>query len=376
MAHARPAFCPFVELTRRGFVSALCLGWAGRARAGERSSLSELWRRFPSLEAAIPAVSLGTFPTPVEHAERLGRELGVELWIKRDDLSSRYGGGKTRKLECLLAAARRAGHGRVATFGGFGSNHCVATAYHASKLGLETELYVLAERKSEHAQKNLRAMLAWAADVQIAGSLGDALRRARRKNRPAPFVLPVGGSSALGSVPFVAAAFELDAQVRAGLLPRPDVIVMAAGTMGSAAGVALGASALGWSTEVRAVRTASPGTSSLAALGRLLRETRALLHGTAPAFPASGATNVELDGRELGRGYAEPTARARRMKDLAAEHAGLDLELTYTAKALGSVERSAKELRGQRVLFWHSAGPAPELRTDIAVPAAFRAFLR
>jgi D-cysteine desulfhydrase len=369
------------RLDRRDFIAAaLACSVAPRsADARAPSCLAPLFAKFPRLEATIPHVALGSFPTPVERARELGETLGHSaLWVKRDDVSGSYGGGKTRKLETFLGEALERGKKRVASFGGFGSNQGVAVAHYAKALGLESELYLLAERRSEHARRNLEAMLALARHVEITGSVGDAMRRIRRKQAEAPYVVPLGGSSPLGTVPFVAAAFEIAEQVAAGAMPRPDVVVVAAGTLGTAAGLALGFSALGWSTRVHAVRASSPGTSSRRVLARLLRDTRAFLRERAPGFPGAGATHVRIDGHELGRGYAFPTTRGKRALELAEKHGGLELELTYTAKALASVGRRAKELGDSAVLFWHTASSrslTSRVQPD-RVPPAFRAFLR
>jgi D-cysteine desulfhydrase len=369
------------RLDRRDFIAALMTCGLSPRAAGARapSCLTPLVDAFPALEASIPHVALGTFPTPLDRARELGEALGhPALWVKRDDVSGSYGGGKTRKLETFLGAALAEGKTRVASFGGFGSNHGVAVAHYAKKLGLESELYLLAERRSEHARRNLEAMLSWADEVEVAGSVRDAMRKIARKRRPPPYVVPVGGSSALGSVPFVAAAFEVAQQVKAGAMPRPDVVVVPAGTLGTAAGLAVGFSALGWSTRVHAVRASSPGTSSARALARLVRDTSSFLTQRAPAFPVAAAGNVRIDGHELGRGYAFPTRAGARASEAAREHAGLELEPTYTAKALASVARSSKELGQSVVLFWHTASSRP-LGVRVAnesVPPVFRAFLK
>jgi 1-aminocyclopropane-1-carboxylate deaminase/D-cysteine desulfhydrase-like pyridoxal-dependent ACC family enzyme len=92
-----------------------------------------LYERYPLLAEKLPRISLGEFPTPVEKligpCRRFGRD---NLYIKRDDLTSRvYGGNKVRKLEFLLAAALKHGVVRVMTSGGVGSNHALATALYA-----------------------------------------------------------------------------------------------------------------------------------------------------------------------------------------------------------------------------------------------------
>ena len=56
--------------------------------------------------ARFPRVFLAHLATPLEPMERLSKELGVEIWIKRDDCTGMStGGNKTRKLEFLMAEA-------------------------------------------------------------------------------------------------------------------------------------------------------------------------------------------------------------------------------------------------------------------------------
>jgi Lrp/AsnC family leucine-responsive transcriptional regulator len=52
------------------------------------------------LEKRFPRVKLGFFPSPLHKLERMSKDLGIELWAKRDDVSSglAYGGNKVRKL--------------------------------------------------------------------------------------------------------------------------------------------------------------------------------------------------------------------------------------------------------------------------------------
>ena len=68
-----------------------------------------LFKKYPALEKALPWMSIGDYPTPVQKMENLGKAAGYpELWIKRDDKSSTvYGGNKVRKLEFVIADALR-----------------------------------------------------------------------------------------------------------------------------------------------------------------------------------------------------------------------------------------------------------------------------
>ena len=91
---------------------------------------------------APPArILLARLPTPLQRLDRTSDELGVDLWIKRDDLTgAELSGNKVRKLEFLLADVAAQGADTVITCGGEQSNHCRATALAATRLGLRSVL--------------------------------------------------------------------------------------------------------------------------------------------------------------------------------------------------------------------------------------------
>ena len=85
----------------------------------------------------LPRLPLAHLPTPLRKPQRLADALGIDLWVKRDDMTGGpEGGNKIRKLELLLADAIAAGAGTVITCGGLQSNHARATAVCAATLGL------------------------------------------------------------------------------------------------------------------------------------------------------------------------------------------------------------------------------------------------
>ena len=345
-----------------------------------------LFEAYPRLREWIAREPFGLFPTPVERAEALGRRLGIgALYVKRDDVSGAvYGGGKTRKLELFLGEARRGGHATVITFGAVGSHHAVATAAYASALGMKAHLMLLPQPGDELVREALLADLRFGATIRLSPGLAGAEAAARREllaagDRGEPYVIPVGGSSPLGNVAFVNAAFELERDVERGLLPEPDVVYLAMGTMGSAAGLALGLAALGKKTRVVAVRASSPGTSSAARLRAMIVATRDHLRALDPAFPAIDPEQcaITIAGGQLGAGYGRATRRGLESIDLARDLAGLALEPTYTAKALAALIADAGSLSDQVVLFWNTQSSR---RIDVtgvdshALPAALRGY--
>src|SRR5215475_10865281 len=68
-------------------------------------------------------------PTPIMKLERVSRRLGVELYLKRDDLTGMLeSGNKVRKLEFLVADALDQGADTLITVGTLQSNCCRAVA--------------------------------------------------------------------------------------------------------------------------------------------------------------------------------------------------------------------------------------------------------
>src|ERR1700724_4133357 len=88
--------------------------------------------------AAPPArLELALGPTPILKLDRLSRRLGVELWVKRDDLTGLLeSGNKVRKLEFLVGDALAQGADTLITIGTLQSNCCRAVSAVAARLGL------------------------------------------------------------------------------------------------------------------------------------------------------------------------------------------------------------------------------------------------
>lgn len=348
--------------------------------ASPAPAASALERRFPQAGNALPRLPFGTLPTPLERARALGRERDIELWIKRDDRAADpLGGSKVRKLELLLAQAKREGARGVVTFGGVGSIHALATAVYGRSVGLEVTLVLAAERPTARTRAVLLTLSGLGARI-LAGSgrlsvdLASAWRAGVRKEET--FAIAPGGSSPLGNVGYANAGLELSEQFALAEVPAFDRIVIAGGTLGSAAGLVLGLGLSGATMPVTVVRAASLATASRAALVRQVRQTAAVLEGAGVALPSLDAVlrSVRLEHGFVGGGYAQPTTAARRAVARAADEEGWSLETTYTGKALAAALEVAP---GERVLFWNTYDPRlPAAVPDPnAVPAALRGYL-
>jgi 1-aminocyclopropane-1-carboxylate deaminase/D-cysteine desulfhydrase-like pyridoxal-dependent ACC family enzyme len=322
------------------------------------TSPNPLFRWNPGLEGRVPWVQLGDWPTPVERLEAPPGFEG-ELWVKRDDLSSGvYGGNKIRKLEYLIADAKRAGARRLITTGVVGSHHCLATAVHGRRHHLPATLVVFPQPMTPHAVEISALNEAWADGIRRCGSFAtqpfvEAATRWRSR-KDSPYVIPGGGSNALGTLGHVGGALELAEQVRAGEAPRPETITVAAGTLGTVAGLALGIALTGVADRVVGVRIVPSTVANVWTLSRLVEGAIRVLADAGADVPDARAVvdRVELVGDYYGAGYGHPTDQGVEA-DAWFRPRGLHLDPTYTAKAAAALLDRLPGRRGVH-LYWHT----------------------
>jgi 1-aminocyclopropane-1-carboxylate deaminase/D-cysteine desulfhydrase-like pyridoxal-dependent ACC family enzyme len=313
------------------------------------------WRRLADRVAWEPLTD--GLPTPVQPLPGIG----AEAWIKRDDLtSSLYGGNKVRKLGFVLGEARRGGATRLITAGGEGSHHVLATALHAARLGMRVTAVLFPQPPAAHVEEVLARIRATGARIRAVARMElvpAGVLRARWEHRHERLcVVPPGGSSAYGTLGYVDAALELAEQVAGGACPAPERVHVAAGTLGTAAGLALGFTLGGLPTRVLTTRITSPLVTRRRVGAALLRGAAGLLEGAGvPADARAALARLEIGGGQIGRGYGHPTPAGESAAGLLAG-SGLRLEATYSAKAAAAF--LADERPGVR-LFWHTYSAVP-----------------
>ena len=301
---------------------------------------------------SFPKVSLGVFPTPIHRLENISRLLNTEVFIKRDDLTGLgLGGNKTRKLEYLLADAKRQGAEIVFTTGGAQSNHAMLTAAAAGKLGMRAVLILKKRGVTERLGNQLLEHL-MGTDVRFVDTddyadvyaemdrLGQALGRPYYK-------IPCGGSNALGALGYVDCAREIRDQ---GL--RVDHLICAEGSGGTMAGLALGAKLYLPGTKVYGMMVDTEPFDRITPA--LMEEAAALLEAD---VAVSGADFTLRD--VCGPGYAIASEAGNAAVALMARQEGIFLDPVYTGKAFAGLLELAAEGRFKpedHVLFLHSGG--------------------
>ncbi len=310
--------------------------------------------------ARIPRVRLAHLPTPLQPCPRASRDLGIELLVKRDDLTGlAFGGNKTRNLEFRMAEARNSG-ADVLVFGvEVGSNSARQTAAAANVLGLPVVL-VLRGRPDTPVDGNLLVDYLLGAEVRIVdlpahadldaevARVADELRVQGRR----PFDLNAAPMFARASaLAYLEALLEIQDQLGA----QADFLYMCSGSKGMA-GLLLGQRLTGESARVVAVSATYGHGDPRAATARIANETAELL-GLADVRFTPGEVNLTTD--YVGETYGIPTAAGNAAILYLARTEGILLDPVYTGKAFAGLldhVRTGRIPRGARVVFVHTGG--------------------
>jgi len=326
-----------------------------------------LFKYYPIFVKKIPYLKIGDFPTPVEKLKNLGNKFNCKnLYIKRDDLSSdTYGGNKVRKLEFILAEVLKNRKKVIFTFGLAGSNHAVASTIYAKKVGLKCILMLLPQPNAHYLQRNLLLDYYFGANLHqkknaifLTFTIAIEIIRQIIITGTIPVIIPPGGSSKIGIIGFVNAAFELKEQIDSGVILEPDYIYLSIGSMGSAIGLILGLKVLGLKSKVISIRVVDHKYSNLKKMMKLFKKVNNYLHNIEPSFPIIKITAKDFNIRHdfFGKQYGLFTKQGVEAAKLIQENEGIMLDGTYTAKTFAAVINDIEKnnFNDKVILFWNT----------------------
>jgi len=303
-------------------------------------------------------------PSPLIRLERLGRALGgIDLYIKRDDLGSIGGGGnKLRKLEFSVAQALAEGCDTLITFGALQSNHARLSAAVAAQQGLRCELILNRKvpRATLHYEQggNLALDRIFGADLHVLAADDDPLAfcdarvQALKAEGRKPYVIPFGGSDALGAIGYAECVTELVSQAaEAGI--AIDRLYHGSGSGGTQAGLMLGAQRHGATFAIQGISVLNKQEALANIVHGILAQARERL-----ALSPVAAT-AQVDDQYVGPGYGIPDARTHQAIELMARTEGVVLDPVYTGKAFAGLVGHVREKRvapGETIVFLHTGG--------------------
>ncbi|MFJ4195698.1 D-cysteine desulfhydrase [Pseudomonas sp. NPDC089534] len=306
-------------------------------------------------------------PTPLEKLDRLSAWLGRDIYFKRDDLTPlAMGGNKLRKLEYLAADALAQGADTLITAGALQSNHVRQTAAIAARLGLGCVALLenpLGTDDGNYTGNGNRLLLdLFDAKVELVDNLDNAdeqlasLAVRLRSNGKKPYLVPIGGSNALGALGYVRAGLELAEQIKdtgRGFA----AVVLASGSAGTHSGLALALNAALPALPVIGVTVSRSEEDQRPKVQGLAERTADLL---GVALPDS--FKVHLWDEYFGPRYGEPNAGTLAAVKLLASQEGVLLDPVYTGKAMAGLLDGIGRGRFDDgpVIFLHTGG-APAL---------------
>lgn len=317
----------------------------------------------------FPRVKLGHAPTPLDHAPALGKALGIDLTIKRDDCTGlAVGGNKVRQLEFYVGAAVAQGADTLLITGAVQSNFVRTAAAAARTQGMD--IHIQLEERVPDVDESYRqsgnvlldrllgAHLSSfpvgedesAADASLekrASDLADAGRR--------PFVIHLGvDHPPLGALGYVVAARELAQQMAEQDLAF-DHVVVASGSALTHGGLLVGLRALGNDVSVTGICVRRGAHEQHPRVLKCCRAIAALI-GKEDCVAES---DVVVSDAVLAPGYGRMNAATLSAMTMAARLEALILDPVYTGKSMAGLIALARDgviQSGARVLFVHTGG--------------------
>jgi D-cysteine desulfhydrase family pyridoxal phosphate-dependent enzyme len=283
--------------------------------------------------------------------------------IKRDDLTGlAFGGNKTRKLEYLLGDALEKNADMVISTGAAQSNHCRQTAAAAARVGLDCTLVLVGPKPNKPSANYfldtlLGAKIVWT-ELDKRDQTLEQTYLQEREGGANPYLIPYGGSNALGAYAYYLAYQELLEQLKGNL---PDWIVFATSSGGTQAGLFL-ASQIYQGPRVLGISVDEPDFRLKDTISRICGELLSLLDQDIMIDPEE----ILVDASYIGKGYGKFNQRDRKAIRLFAETEGILLDPVYTGRAAGGLLDLIHKgyfSKDQSVLFWHTGG-TPGLFAD------------
>jgi D-cysteine desulfhydrase len=316
-----------------------------------------------------PRVRLANTPTR-GHWLRYGEKLGTRIWLKRDDQTgSELMGNKVRKLEYLMAEALQQQATHVITCGGEQSNHARATAFAATQLGLRSVLILRTDDPERPPVATGNILLDTLCGAEIKWISRPAWRDRNRqlaeeaeRIRSAggrPYVIPEGGSNALGSWGYVRAMRELVEDLAGIAAPEhPVTIVYACGSGGTGAGLVLAWKLLGLQAlgiRVAGVNVCDDKPYFVDVIGRICNDFDERWQLAARVAP----DEIDIVDGHVGLGYAKSRPEELATIRDVCRTDGIVLDPVYTGKAFHGVVQELQrdpERFGSAIAFLHTGG--------------------
>lgn len=378
------------------YVSSL---YFGQAYSTSTVTTLPLFKAFPHLQGKILHLNLGTFPTPLLCNTHIPLPI-KNILIKDDGVCAHrksgipfFGGNKVRKLEFILADAVARGARTLITFGRVGSNHAVASACYAQKLGLYCVCLLSHQEYSPIVERNLLLHTLYGTELYYFPTTQErnlafyqTSVNCHHKDHVPPYIIPTGGSNYLGTLGFVNAVFELQEQLKTNSLEIPDYIYVPAGSFGTLAGLMLGIKLANLPIKIMGVCIEPVNKrETQESIKELIHATNLYLHKLDTTIPLFNwyTEDIMLEDQFAGKDYGAATSESEQACKLMLEHAGIILDQVYSAKCFAALQAHAQQgkLNNKTILFWntfcaHDFSQELAHANPIMLPECFQQYIR
>ncbi|HBO21987.1 D-cysteine desulfhydrase [Providencia sp.] len=302
-------------------------------------------------------VDLLNTSTPLNRLNNLSRLYEREIYIKRDDMTPlAMGGNKLRKLEFLIADALAKNAKIIVTAGAIQSNHVRQTAAVAAMFGLECVALLENPIQSDDANflhngnKLLTDLFGTRCVMcdELTDPQAQMVELIKKLDLQEAYIVPVGGSNALGALGYVQCAIEIEQQTPEHIVF--DKIIVASGSAGTHAGLAIGLQELLPATQLIGVTVSRTQQDQAPKVEKLQLELAQLLE-------IKNTPNIQLWDSFFAPMYGMPNSAGLDAIKLLAQKEGILLDPVYTGKAMaGLIDYLENSTEKTPVLFIHTGG--------------------
>jgi D-cysteine desulfhydrase len=311
-------------------------------------------------------ILLANLPTKIVKLERLSRELGKNIYVKRDDQTGmELSGNKVRKLEFTVQEALDKNCNYLITWGGVQSNHCRATAAVAARLGLKACLILRKDKENEEEEidgnllldKLLGAEIHFVSFEDYKTRLPEIVEQVSQEAKAKgfkPYLIPVGASNGIGAFGYFRGFKEITWQEQE-IGVQFDLIASATGSGGTYAGLFLGKKVLNHPAAVYGINVCDDREYFVEVIDNILQE---CLRYIDLQLSYSKDEIMLIDGY-VGRGYALSSPAELKFIQKLAQMEGIILDPVYTGKAMYGLTEEIKKGRFKdcrNILFIHTGG--------------------
>lgn len=324
---------------------------------------------------SLRKIETGFYNTPIHKLENLSEKYGINIYIKRDDMTGyACGGNKLRKLDYLLKDALDKNCTVLLTYGGAQTNHGRLTAAVAARFNLKCGI-IMDGPAPKKATGNLILDKMMGADLffmddtsfknepseiksakykeLVEKTTAEVVKMYENKGEKV-YLIPVGGSSAVGAAGYVMAAKEIKDQLEE-MNVKIDYVFTGFGSVGTYGGLYLGSKYFSTGFTPVGVSVSHKNKVEMQEKVDIIKETNEFLELGVNVTP----DDMWIEKGYVGISYNVPDPVTRKYVYMMAREEAIILDACYTGKVFrGMIEMIEKgEIsKDSNVMLLHTGG--------------------